>query len=43
MLVVAPVCVALFYFELTEISFLKPKHHFLGINPVINRAGLFSR
>lgn len=43
MLVVALVCVALFNCELTEISFLKPKHHFLGINLIINRTSLFSR
>jgi len=37
MLVTALVCVACFYFELAGMIFLKPKHHFLGKNPIINR------
>ncbi|EBX1579461.1 hypothetical protein DQ905_20040, partial [Salmonella enterica subsp. enterica serovar Oranienburg] len=36
-LVIAHVCVAKFHFELTDISFFKPKHHFFGMNPIINR------
>ncbi|SYO39377.1 Uncharacterised protein [Klebsiella pneumoniae] len=37
MLVTTFVCVACFYFELTDIIFLKTKHHFFGMNPIINR------
>jgi len=37
MLVVALGCIALFYFELTDISFLKLKRHFFWINTIINR------
>ncbi len=42
MLVVALDCVAQFHFELTDILFLKPKHHFFGMNPIVDRASLFS-